>query len=319
MGKWGIGVDIGGTKIAGGVVDAAGRIVRRARRDTPAHSPDQIAAVTSEVILELARAEDSDPAGVGVACAGYIDKVGSTVLFAPNLAWRDEPLKARLSAVVQLPVLIENDANAAAYGEFVQGGGRDVDDMIMLTIGTGVGGGIISDGNLIRGAYGIGGEVGHLRVVPEGIRCGCGNRGCFEAYASGTALVREARDLVRSGSPHAGRLAELCGGDADQLKGKHVTQAAVAGDPAAVELLADLGRWIGEAAASLAALMDPQLFVIGGGVADADDLLLDPIRVGYERQLTGRGHRPEATFVRAELGNDAGVIGAAMLAMELEE
>jgi glucokinase len=155
-----------------------------------------------------------------------------------------------------------------------------------------------------------------MRVIPDGIRCGCGNRGCWEMYASGTALIREARELVRSGSPHAGRLSDLCGGDADRLSGVDVTDAAKEGDPAAAELLADLGTWVGEGAASVTAILDPELIVIGGGVADAGDLLLDPARAAFRRQLTGRGHRPEARFALASLGNDAGIIGAAALAAE---
>lgn len=319
MSKWGIGIDIGGTKIAGGVVDHTGRIRRRTRRDTPTQSPHDIAEATAAVITELAATHIGSPAGVGVACAGYVDKVGSTVLFAPNLPWRDEPLKARLSALVELPVLIENDANAATYGEYACGGGRGMDDMVMLTIGTGVGGGIITEGMLLRGAFGVAAEIGHLRVVPDGIECGCGNRGCLEVYGSGSALVRQARALVASGAPEAAALRERCGADPGRLRGNDVTEAAQDGDPAAVRLLAELGGWIGEASASLAAVLDPQRFVIGGGVSLAGDLLLDPIRAGYAQQLSGRGYRPVADFALASLGNDAGVIGAALLAMELEE
>ncbi|GAB3754077.1 ROK family glucokinase [Yimella radicis] len=306
-----IGIDIGGTKIAGGLIAPDGTILKRDRRDSPAQNVDEIAATVADVISDLAEGEDVERAGV--ACAGYIDKSGTTVLFSPNLAWRDEPLKERLEKSVDIEVTIENDANAAAYGEFIHGAGHDVDDMVMITIGTGVGGGVIIDGELFRGSYGIAAEIGHMRVVPDGIRCGCGNRGCLESYGSGRALVREARALVAGGSPYAGGLADKCGGDARQLEGKHVTEAAQAGDPAAVELLADIGRWIGEGAASLTSVLDPARFVIGGGVADAGDLLLGPIREGFGRQLTGRGHRPTATFEIAQLGNDAGMVGAAAL------
>lgn len=306
-----IGIDIGGTKIAGGLIAPDGTILKRDRRDSPAENVDEIAATVADVISDLAEGEDVERAGV--ACAGYIDKSGTTVLFSPNLAWRDEPLKERLEKSVDVEVTIENDANAAAYGEFIHGAGHDVDDMVMITIGTGVGGGVIIDGELFRGSYGIAAEIGHMRVVPDGIRCGCGNRGCLESYGSGRALVREARALVAGGSPYAGGLADRCGGDARQLEGKHVTEMAQAGDPAAVELLADIGRWIGEGAASLTSVLDPARFVIGGGVADAGDLLLGPIREAFGRQLTGRGHRPTATFEIAQLGNDAGMVGAAAL------
>jgi glucokinase len=310
-----IGVDIGGTKIAAGVVSATGEILARARRETPAHDPDQIAHDVAALVTELAGPR-SDVVAVGVACAGFVDRTGSTVLFAPNLAWRDEPLKRRLEAVVDHPVIIENDANAAAWGEFRYGAAHEADDMVLVTVGTGIGGGVVVDSRLLRGAYGVGGELGHMRVVPDGIRCGCGNRGCWEVYASGNALVREARELVASGTPHGAALAEACGGDPAALRGHDVTTVAHAGDAAAIELLADLGGWLGEGAASVSAILDPELIVIGGGVVAAGDLLMDPARAAYGRQLTGRGHRPVAEFVPAALGNDAGLIGAAALAAE---
>lgn len=311
-----IGIDIGGTKIAGGLVSAGGAILAEERRETPAQDPDAIATVAGALIATLAAKTDLPVAGVGVACAGFINKAGSHVLFAPNLAWRDEPLKERLEAQVPFSVTIENDANAAAWGEFRFGAARDADDMVLITVGTGIGGGVVVDSALLRGAFGLGGELGHMRVVPGGLRCGCGNRGCWEQYASGSALLREARELVESGTPHGGALADRCGGDPAALRGVDITDLAQAGDPASRELITDLGTWIGEGAASVAAILDPELIVIGGGVAEAGDLLLEPIRAAYGRQLTGRGHRPVAQIVPASLGNDAGLIGAAALAAE---
>ena len=311
-----IGLDIGGTKIAAGLVSADGEILAEARRETPAQDPDRIAHEAADLVVELAEGSAQAVVGVGVACAGFVNRTGSHVLFAPNLAWRDEPLKQRLEAIVNYPVTIENDANAAAWGEFRFGAAREADDMVLITIGTGVGGGIVSDSKLLRGAYGVGGELGHMRVVPGGLRCGCGNRGCWEMYGSGNALLREARELVASGTPHASALSDACGGDPAKLRGHDVTEVAQAGDAAAVELLADLGTWIGEGAASVAAILDPELIVIGGGVAEAGDLLLDAVRAAYGRQLTGRGHRPVADIVPASLGNDAGLIGAAAIAAE---
>jgi glucokinase len=310
-----IGVDIGGTKIAAGVVSATGEVLARARRDTPAQDPDQIAHDVAALVTELA-ADRTDVRAVGVACAGFIDRTGSTVMFAPNLAWRDEPLKMRLETLVDQPVTIENDANAAAWGEFRFGAATEADDMVLITVGTGIGGGVVVDSRLLRGAYGVAGELGHMRVVPDGIRCGCGNRGCWEVYASGNALVREARELVASGALSAAALAEACGGDPAALKGDHVTTAAQAGDSASVELLADLGRWVGEGAASVSAILDPELIVIGGGVVAAGELLIGPAHAAYARTLTGRGHRPVAAMVPARLGNDAGLIGVAALAAE---
>jgi glucokinase len=307
-----IGLDIGGTKISGGVIDGKGVILSQGRRDTPALDPAAIIAEAASLTRELSSQHQID--AVGVACAAFIDRSGSTVYFSPNLAWRDEPLKARLESALELPVTIENDANAAAWGEFRFGAAADAGNMVMVTVGTGIGGGVVVDGVLMRGAFGVAAELGHMRVVPGGIRCGCGNRGCWEMYASGTALVREAQELVVSGSPLAARLGELCAGDPATLRGPDVTRAAAEGDPAAIELLGDLGVWIGEGLASVAAILDPELVVLGGGVSEAGALLIDPALAAFRRNLTGRGHRPEARFALASLGNDAGMIGAADLA-----
>ena len=311
-----IGLDIGGTTIRGGVIDGDGVILAKGRRDTPAHDPAAIVQQAANLIRELSVGHTIG--AVGVACAAYINRSGSLVFFSPNLAWRDEPLKERLESATHLRVTVENDANAAAWGEFRFGAATAVDDVVMVTVGTGIGGGIVVNGVLMRGAFGVAAELGHMRMVPDGLRCGCGNRGCWEQYASGSALVREARELVASGTPHAARLGELCAGDPAVLSGPDVTKAATEGDPAAVELLADLGRWIGEGAASVAAILDPELIVLGGGVSEAGALLMDPALAAFRRQLPGRGYRPEARFALASLGNDAGMIGAADLAAQAD-
>lgn len=307
-----VGMDIGGTKIAAAAVDEAGTVVADDRRATPAQDPPLIVAAAADLIRSFQA--DLDVTAVGVACAGFIDREGTTVLFAPNLAWRDEPMQAQLQEATGLPIVIENDANAAAWGEYRYGPERDPRCMVFITVGTGVGGGIVAEGQLLKGAAGLGAELGHLRVVPDGLRCGCGNRGCWEQYASGNALVREARELVASGSPLGKALLERCGGDPDALTGPDVTAVAADGDPGAIELIADLGRWLGDGAASVAAILDPDLFVLGGGVGAAGDLLLEPTVSAFRRQLTGRGYRPDINWELAVLGNDAGMIGAAALA-----
>jgi glucokinase len=305
------GIDVGGTKIAGGVVDETGAVLEELRVESPATDAAAIEAAIEQLVTELASRHRIDAVGVGAA--GYIDKDRSVVLFAPNLAWRDLDLKADLESTLGLPVVVENDANAAAWGEFQFGAGHDIDDLLLVTVGTGVGGGVVLDGSLYRGAFGVGAEIGHLRVVPDGLRCGCGNRGCFEMYASGSALVREARAAARAGSLLAADLVERAGGDIEAITGPLITEAARAGDPFALEQLASLGRWLGEGIASLAAVLDPAVVVIGGGVSAADGLLLDPIRQAFEAQLTGRGHRPTLEIRKARLGNRAGLIGAADL------
>ena len=307
-----IGVDVGGTKIAGGVVDEAGAIIARTRRDTPSTDPRAIVDSIVSVVQELRQGRNI--AAVGIGSAGFVDAARSTVLFAPNLAWRDVAVRDQVVAATDLLVVVENDANAAAWGEFRFGAAEDVDDMVCVTVGTGIGGGLVLDGAVYRGAHGVGAELGHMRVVPNGHLCGCGNRGCLEQYASGQALVREARAMALAGSAFAATLLELAGGDPEKITGPMVTGAARDGDGASQELLTDLGRWLGEGLASFAALLDPAVFVIGGGVSAAGELLVGPASDAFRRNLTGRGYRPEAAIRVATLGNDAGIVGAADLA-----
>ena len=306
------GIDVGGTKIAGGVVDDDGTILEQLRVESPATDVEGIEDAIAGLVTQLAA--NHDITAVGVGAAGYVDKSRSTVLFAPNLAWRNVDLKSELEARVDLPVVIENDANAAAWGEFTYGAGHDVDDLLLVTVGTGVGGGLVLDGELYRGAFGVGAEIGHLRVVPGGRLCGCGNYGCFEQYASGTALVRNAREAAREGSLLARTLLDLTGGDIERIDGPIITDAAREGDQFALEQLAEVGRWLGEGIASLAAVLDPAVVAIGGGVSEADEMLLDPIRAAFASNLSGRGHRPVLEIRKATLGNRAGLIGAADLA-----
>jgi glucokinase len=307
-----IGVDVGGTKVAAGVVDPDGTIVARMRRETPSDDPVETEQVIAEAIVELRR--QHEVVAVGIGAAGFVDAGRQAVLFAPNLAWRDEPLRDRLEETCGVPVFVENDANAAAWGEHRFGAGRGADHVLVITVGTGIGGGLILDGRLYRGAAGIAGEPGHMRVVPDGHPCGCGQRGCFEQYASGRALTRFTRERLAGKGAAAQEILGRAGGSVDDVTGEHVTLAAQAGDPLAVELLAMLGHWLGAGLASLAAVLDPARIVVGGGVTDAGELLLGPARSSYAEHLTGATHRPVAPIVAAELGNDAGLVGAADLA-----
>jgi glucokinase len=310
-----IGVDIGGTKVAAGVVDAAGTVLHRTRRDTPhrSTSPRVVEDTIVSAVEELLGHGD-DVVAVGIGAAGFVAADRATVVFAPHLSWRNEPLRASLGGRLDLPIFVDNDANAAAWAEHRFGAGRGESHLVMVNLGTGIGGGIVLDGKVLRGRFGIAGEFGHMQVVPDGIRCECGNRGCWEQYASGNALVREARSLMSAGSPVVSDLFDRVGGDPGELTGPLVTEAARDGDPLARELLGEIGRWLGVGIADLAAALDPGTFVIGGGVSAAGDLLLEPARAAFRRQLTGRGYRPEAAIVQARLGNEAGLVGAADLA-----
>ncbi|CAM3792315.1 ROK family glucokinase [Isoptericola cucumis] len=309
-----IGVDIGGTKIAVGVVDEAGRILAQVRRETVADDVADIDRVIAEACTELAK--EHEVGAIGLAAAGFVSPDRRSVLFAPNIAWREYPLAQRIEDLLEpdVPVVVENDANAAGWAEFRFGAAREATDMLMLTVGTGLGGAIVVDRELVRGKWGVAAEVGHMRVVPGGHYCGCGHEGCWEQYASGTALVRDARQAAIAQPARAQRLVELADGGPATITGPCVTQAAQEGDELAVELLSNLGRWIGEGSASVAALLDPELIVIGGGVGAAGDLLLSPVRKAYEAQLSALGHRPVASIELAQHGNEAGIIGAADLA-----
>ncbi|WP_307871344.1 ROK family glucokinase [Micromonospora sp. M61] len=294
-------MDVGGTKMVAGVVDAAGRVVARRTDRTPVETADVLPAMCR--LIRTVRGEHEIGA-VGVGAAGFVDLHGATVLFAKHIGWAGEPVRETLAGVLGLPVVVENDANAAAWGEARHGAGQGESSLVCVTIGTGIGGGLIVDGKLFRGGHGVAAELGHLCVVPDGHRCGCGAFGCWEMYGSGGALVREGR-----------RRGAVAAAGADALAGSAISRAGRAGDPVALDVLAWLADWIGRGLAGLAAVLDPPCFVLGGGVvAEAGDLLLEPIRTSFRRHLTGAEHRPAARVVPAALGHDAGLIGAADLA-----
>lgn len=308
-----IGVDVGGTKVAAGVVDQAGQILTRIRRPTPSASPSDVEDVIAECVRAL-RVPHPDVEAVGVGAAGFVDADRATVLVAPNLSWRDEPLRDAVAERVALPVVVENDANAAAWAEYRFGAGRGQSHLVVVTVGTGIGGGVVFDGQLYRGRFGVGAEFGHLQVVPGGRRCGCGQRGCWEQYCSGRALLHAAREIADVQRGYGARLLELGGGRPEGIEAVEVTTAAREGDPAALDCFAEVGSWLGQGLADLAAVLDPGAFVVGGGVADAGELLLAPARRVFAERLTGTASRPHPQIRRAELGNDAGLVGAADLA-----
>jgi glucokinase len=225
----------------------------------------------------------------------------------------DEPLRDRIEAEVGLPVVVENDANAAAPNLTSAHAAVGHDDVVCLTIGTGIGGAIVQDGRLVRGRHGIAGEPGHMRVVPDGLPCGCGNFGCWEQYASGNALTRFARERAAGEPQSAEKLLAFGDGTAQGIRGPHVSQAARLGDPVALAAFHDVGEWLGQGMADLAAILDPSAFVLGGGVSEAGELLLAPTLAAYHRVLT-RGHRPAPDILVASLGAEAGLVGAADLA-----
>jgi len=305
-----IGIDIGGTKIAGALVDEQGTIIRSDRQPT---TPGDTRAIEDAVVAMVqGLAEGEEVIAAGVAAAGFIDAAQSTVYYAPNINWRNEPFRDKLEARLDLPIIIENDANAAGWAEFRYGAGRPYTDMVTLTIGTGVGGAIVANDRLFRGGFGAGAELGHLRFVPDGLPCGCGAHGCIEQYGSGRALLRIANEFADAGGIGLGLAAARA--HKGKLSGKEVSRLIQDGDGGALAALRQVGGALGQACASLGAVLDPQVFVFGGGVAAAGELLLEPIRTAYLEHLPARGYHPEPDFAIAQLVNDAGVVGAADLA-----
>lgn len=255
-----------------------------------------------------------DVTAVGVGAPGFVDSNRSTVIFAPNIDWENEPLRGRIEELTGLSTVVENDANCAAWAEFRFGAAADHQDMVLITVGTGIGGGIVLDGRLHRGRFGVAGEIGHLNMVPDGLQCGCGGKGCWEQYGSGRALRRYGRERAAADPVRGRRMLELNDGVAETIRGIHITEAAEDGDPLALECYAELSDWLGRGMADLAALFDPGVFVLGGGVSDSGRLLLDPVAKAFEHYLTGGVHRPRAEVVLASMGSAAGIVGAADLA-----
>lgn len=314
-----VGVDIGGTRIKAGAVDAAGQVL--ALRSLPTPDPggaastleEVVAAVVTELLIEL-RASGTRTLAVGVGAAGLVDAARGTVVFAPHLAWRDAPVRDALADRLGLPVVVDNDANAAGWAEHRFGAGRGESHLLVVNLGTGIGAALLVDGLLYRGRHGLAGELGHQQVLPEGRHCECGLRGCWEQYASGSALRRLGLGIQRSGGAGAAALAAVGARSPEHLTGEHVTRAARAGDPGCIAAVAEIGRWLGVGVAGAVAAVDPGTVVVGGGVCEAGELLLGPARAALGLHLVGRGHRPVPHLVASELGVHAGMVGAADLA-----
>ncbi len=306
-----VGLDVGGTKINALRVARDGEILDRKHVPTPAEDP----AATLAAMIDVARAMLTDDVlAIGVGAAGLVDVAEGVLRFAPNLAWRELSIAARMREALGLPCQLDNDATVAAYGEFRFGAGRGYRHLLLVAVGTGIGGGIVSDGRLFRGAHGFAAEIGHIVVDPQGPPCGCGNRGCWEQVAAGRAIDRAGRAAARSRP--GSLLAEMAGGDPERVDGRIVSQAASAGDGAALAILAEVGRSLGVGIAGLVNVLDPQIVVVGGGAIHAGEHLLEPARASFTAAVEGFEHRPHVPIVAAQLGNDAGAVGAATLALE---
>lgn len=310
-----VGVDVGGTKILAGLVRPDGSVESVAVRRTPGRTSSVVLleSTVAETVEEVADGREVD--AVGVAAAGFVDAAGERVMFAPHLPWRGEAVRRRLASLLDAPVHLDNDANAAAWGEHLHGAAAGAASSVTVTVGTGIGGAVVLDTGagaaLLRGRNGMAGEFGHAQVVPDGLACECGGRGCWEQYASGNALVAFARARV-------GReqtvLDAWCGGVTERLTGPMVTDAALAGDSVALQAFTHVGDWLGVGVANLVAGLDPEVVVVGGGVSAVGDLLLAPARAALQRSLVGAAHRVVPELRPARLGPEAAIVGAAALA-----
>ena len=300
---------MGGTKIAAGVVTPEGKILKEARYPTPA-SGDRLVESIARAVLEVK--DGFEVGGACLAVAGLILAQENRVVFSPNLhAVEGIPLKDEIEPRIGVPLTVENDANAAAWGEFRFGAGSDVDHLVFLTLGTGVGGGVISHGVLLRGAQGSGGELGHVTIQATGPRCACGNRGCLEALASGTAISRRAREIA---SEHPGSALGHLAAERKVL-GEDVTRLAREGDEFALSVLEESGRWLGIGLAGFVNIFNPEVVAIGGGVMAAGELILEAAR--EEVYLRARPpSRDLAEIKEATLGPKSGLLGAAALARD---
>ena len=305
-----VGVDVGGTKCLAVVVEG-GSVVAEHRVATPTTSPALLDAVTALIDAVRTGAEGAD-LRVGIGLPGLVDGDG-VLQFTPNLpgvtrvAVREDLTRRFPGADIR----VDNDANCAAWGERILGAARLHDHAIVVTLGTGIGGGVIADGRLFRGANGMAGEIGHMVIDANGPRCPCGQRGCWERFASGSGLGRLAREAAHAG--RAARVVALAGGDPEAVRGEHVTAAAAEGDPGAVAVVAEFAWWLALGMANLANVFDPEVVVLGGGLIEAGEVLLGPVRDAFHRLVEADEFRPDIDIRAALLGEHAGAIGAALL------
>jgi glucokinase len=306
-----IGIDIGGTNLRAAVVSPDGVIIDIEQLPTPS----TVGALEKAIALAVSALQQRhEVSGVGLAVAGFVDADQDRVRFAPHLPWRDSDVRDRLSAQLGLPVVLEHDANAAAWGEYVLGPGQHAGTWALFAVGTGIGGALVQDGTLYRGAYGTAPEFGHLTVVPGGRACPCGKRGCLERYCSGSGLELTALEFIATGRHPESLLSQLYHSRPEEITGRSIVGLARDGDPLALEVIDDFALWLGRGLSIVQDILDPELIVLGGGVAADADLYLEAACEEMSASVVGSGFRSVARVEPAALGSEAGMIGAALLA-----
>ncbi len=309
-----IGIDLGGTYIKYGLVNETGEIIEKGKVLTPTGCGY---AETVEVIMSAVRglAKSGAPiGGLGIGAPGIVDGEKGIVRTSGNLGWENKPLAEDLSAKLGIPVTLANDANAAAFGEYVCGAGSDYKSVVLITLGTGVGSGIVLNGKLYEGNEGAGAELGHEVIRMDGEKCACGRRGCFEAYASATALIKQTKRAM--GKDKESTLWRLCGGDIGLVNGKTAFDGAKGEDKTAKRVVSNYLRYLSEGLANIANTFRPEAILIGGGISAQGDTLTKPLQKRVNKLMLGHGRYASVKILAATLGNDAGLVGAAMLAKE---
>jgi len=316
LSNYAIGIDLGGTNLKAGIVDKDGKILHRLSTKTNSDADSQtISNQILELIAEIIKISNfkkSDIIGIGLGSPGLVDKKGETILFSPNLPrWRNIPIKRIVAERFSKPCVLENDANAAAWGEKWVGAGKEATSMVMLTLGTGIGGGIIIDNRLWRGANNVAAEIGHMVIQMDGPQCNCGNRGCVEVYASATGMVRRFKELLKGGASSSLK-------DCDEITAKMINDAAFQGDKASLDIMEETGRYLGIAIVNIMHILNPEMIVLAGGMIGSGELLMNPIRQVTTQRAFEASYK-DTKIVFSQLGNDAGIIGAAgCLLTELE-
>ena len=304
-----IGIDIGGTKISAGVVDSSGNLIDSSKCSTPAEGGKELISSVVNLVKELNKKHEIR--GIGISIAALISSDYGTIVGAPNIANLSKLNFANeIKEEFKLPIIIENDANAAMWAEFKFGSAKGLNPVMFFIIGTGVGGGLVIDGKLFKGANGIGAEFGHMCVVPNGLLCGCGAKGCIEQYASGGALIRYANEALLANPDKSEEVLSFGEG---KLSGTALTKAAKAGNELALAAFSKQADWLGLACASYSLIIDPQAIIIGGGVVDAGELFLAPVRAAMRKYMPFAESHVPPKIIAAKFGNDAGLIGAADL------